>query len=187
MLTRGDRQRPDSSLESLAALFLYDVCYLTRDQVFPVGKNHASQGQAMSVGAEGSAGCAAQFRQDFEGKVGLLGIGAMEAVTGAPEEVELHMAKAMDKVRAVEFPQAFLCLVWEVSHGLGEDLSGCSANPVFIHKPFYFLIMSEISSWRLSLRRRPVSGNGRFIPSLCFRAGVGQGEGWGFFCLTLKR
>lgn len=36
----------------------------------------------MSVaGAEGSAGCAARFRQDFEDKVGLLGIGATEGVT----------------------------------------------------------------------------------------------------------
>lgn len=138
MLTGGDRERPDSSLESLPALFLYDVCYLTRDQAFPVGKSYTSQGQAMSVGAEGSAGCAAQFRWDFEDKVGLLGTGAMEELTRAPEEVGLHMAKAVDKVRAVEFPQAFLCLVWEVSHGLGKDLSGCSANPVFIHKPFLF-------------------------------------------------
>lgn len=57
MLTGGDGKRLDSSSESLPALFFCDVCYLTRDQAFPVGTNYTTRGQAVCVtGAESSAG-----------------------------------------------------------------------------------------------------------------------------------
>lgn len=45
--------------------------------------------------------------------------------------------KVVDKFGAAEFPQAFLCLVWEVAHGLEKDLSGCSAKAVFIHRSLF--------------------------------------------------
>lgn len=93
------------------------------------------------------------------------------------------MMKVMDKLRPAEFPPAFRWLVWEVLHGLGEDLSGCSAKTVDSQNPFYFSTVSEFPSWHLSPQTCPVSGKGRFISSLCFTAGVRRG----FFCLTLRR
>lgn len=82
------------------------------------------------------------------------------------------MMKVMDKLRPAEFPPAFRWLVWEVLHGLGEDLSGCSAKTVDSQNPFYFSTVSEFPSWHLSPQTCPVSGKGRFISSLCFTAGV---------------
>lgn len=58
--------------------YFSDACYLTRNQVSPVGTKYSSQGQAMSCRSGDSKGCVALFRQDFEDKFGLLGIGDME-------------------------------------------------------------------------------------------------------------
>lgn len=78
MLSKSNRERPDSSLESLPALFFCDVCYLTRDQIFPIGINYTRQCLA---GAEGSEACAAWFGQNFEDKAGRQGIGSVKGMT----------------------------------------------------------------------------------------------------------
>lgn len=193
MLTGGDGEKPDSSLESLPALFSYDVCYLTRDQGFPVGKNYTSQGQAMSVArAEGSAGCAARFRQDFEDKVGLLGIGATE---GVPRSSRWSWATCSEGGGQIQSSRVSPGVSLPGLGGFAWIREGfvrlqCQTS-VYPQKPFYFLIVSEISSWRLSLQTWPVGGNRLFIHSLCFTAWRGgevdEGRAEGFFCLTLKR
>lgn len=55
-------------------------------------------------------------------KLGFLGLKLWRGWPGAPGRVGLHTVYMVDKFRAAKFPRAFLCLVWEVSHGLRKDL-----------------------------------------------------------------
>lgn len=124
------------------------------------------------AGAEGSAGCAAQFGQDFEDKVGLLGIGTTEGVTWSSRRSRVTHSVHGGQIQSSQ-----------VSPGI--SLSGLGGftwikegfvrlqcqTSVYPQKPFYFLIVSEISSWHLCLQTWPVGGNRRCIPSLCFMAG----------------
>lgn len=59
----------------------------------------------------------AQFGQNFEDKVGHLGIRAMEGVTRTTQQSRTTGSEDSGKFRTIEFPQAFLYLVWETSHG----------------------------------------------------------------------
>lgn len=114
----------------------------------------------------------AQFGQDFEDKVGVLGIGTTEGVTWSS-----WWSRVTHSVHGGQIQSS------QVSPGI--SLSGLGGftwikegfvrlqcqTSVYPQKPFYFLIVSEISSWHLCLQTWPVGGNRRCIPSLCFMAG----------------
>lgn len=72
MLTSSDRERPDSALEFLPALFS-GVCYLTRNQVSPVGTTYSSQGQAMSCRSWGLKRLCGSVQRGFWGQIWISG------------------------------------------------------------------------------------------------------------------
>lgn len=188
MLTRSNGERPDSSLESLCALLFYDVCYLTRDQIFPVGTNYTSPGQAMSCRSRGLSGLCCLVWTGFSGQSWASGDWSYG---GSDQKLPAEYGYTRWRWWKIQSSRVSPGVSLPALGGFTWIREGfvrlwCQTS-VYPQKPFYFLIVSEISSWHLSLQTWPVDGNGRFIPSLCFMAGGGQGEGWGFFCLTLKR
>ena len=136
MLTGGNGDQ--TALWSPSLPNFSDVCYLTGDHVFPVGTNGTnitSQGQAMSCRSRGLSRLGSD--RILRTKLGLRQLELQRGRLGALGGVGQHAMKVVDKFRAIEFPWVFLCLIWKVSHGLGKDLSDCSAKPVFIHRSLF--------------------------------------------------